>query len=104
MDETKQALLCMPCKACSSEKPELVKEAPLTLWEMWVEQDKKREELVKVQQLIEDMDLDIKWKNWERWRLADEEKLMKESLEYGKLVREAENTAETEEAQKNLVW
>jgi predicted nucleic acid-binding Zn-ribbon protein len=111
MDESKRSLLCMPCGACSTEKHELVKKAPLTLREMWVDQEKKREELVEVQQWIEDMDLEIKWKNWERRRLADrQEKLMKDFLQYGKLVREAEKadkdekTAEAEEAQSNWVW
>ena len=81
---------------------------------MWVKQEKKREELVEVQLSIRDMDRDIKWKKEERRRLADqEEKLMTDFLEYGKLVREAkkaekaekdEKAAKVEEAQKNWVW
>lgn len=96
MNESKQAPLCMPCIACCTEKLDVVKEAPLTVWEMWVEQEKKREEMIEVQLLIRDMERDIKWKKEERRRLADqEEKLMTDFLEYGKLVKEAE---------KNWVW
>ncbi|RBR12214.1 uncharacterized protein FIESC28_08700 [Fusarium coffeatum] len=111
MKESKQAPLYMPCITCCTEKLDLVKQAPLTVCEMWVEQEKKREELVEVQLLIEDMDRDIKWKKEERRRLADqEEKLMEEFLEYGKLVREAEKVDKDEravgdeEALKNWVW
>lgn len=63
---------------------------------------------MEFQQWIEDMDLEIKWKNWEHRRLTDrQEKLMKEFLQFGKLVREAdkdEKTAEAEEAQSNWIW
>ncbi|CAG7564372.1 unnamed protein product [Fusarium equiseti] len=111
MDKSKQPLLCMPYGACSTEKHELVKKAPLTFWEMCVDQVKKREELVEVQQCIEDMDLEIKWKNRGRRRLTDrQEKLMRELLQFGKLVREAEKadkdekTAEAKEAQSNWAW
>ncbi|RFN54406.1 hypothetical protein FIE12Z_1533 [Fusarium flagelliforme] len=111
MEESKQASFCTSCSTCSPEKLGLVKQAPLSLCKMWVELEKKREKLVEVQQSMKNMDLDIKWKKEERQRWADEEeKLMKEFLEYGQLVREAEKAekdekaAQAEEAQKNWVW